>query len=552
MIGLKRLAVVWVRAWCLVACIVVQGVSPVGAEPLAHVGSAVGASTYGVTKIRFRPRRGHAGEMKGGRFVGSLTSATKDFETILEIADVPVEGVWSELVVPRDRICAFRFVKYHARNGVWADIAELEFYAGDRKLTGTPFGTTGQGQPENEPRRAFDGNVDSFYRGFSSYNQYVGLDLGVGAQIARPALSLPQGTYGEAQSVTLTCATPGARIIYSIDGWGRPRVGADGQPQGGAHAYTGTGVFVAKSAILQAIAVKPGLAPSTAAIAAYHIGAINPDAAEHATFHIGNSLTDTVNGWMEPLAASAGHKVRFYRFTIPGAPTDWLWDHPGTGFGEGHYRQAFLARAPLTDLVTQPFFGHSRSVDNEADYSGRFFDLARKHSPQIQMWLYVQWTGVEWDRDRWANGRTRINGKELIFAPPAKTWQAAVSNHVTYTERVREEMNKARTAEIKAGTCKPVRIIPGGLALAELKTLVDDGRMPGMTDFAATVFAGPGDIHLSSRGAYLIALVHYACIYGESPEGKVTAANSGLTPEQAKRFQQLAWRIVKRYQANER
>lgn len=41
-----------------------------------------------------------------------------------------------------------------------------------------------------------------------------------------------------------------------------------------------------------------------------------------------------------------------------------------------------------------------------------------------------------------------------------------------------------------------------------------------MTDFAATVFHGPGDIHMSSRGAYLISLVHFACIYGENPEGK--------------------------------
>lgn len=37
------------------------------------------------------------------------------------------------------------------------------------------------------------------------------------------------------------------------------------------------------------------------------------------TFHIGNSLTDTVDGWLAPVAESAGRKLDFHRFTIPGA-----------------------------------------------------------------------------------------------------------------------------------------------------------------------------------------------------------------------------------------
>ena len=41
-----------------------------------------------------------------------------------------------------------------------------------------------------------------------------------------------------------------------------------------------------------------------------------------------------------------------------------------------------------------------------------------------------------------------------------------------------------------------------------------------------------------------MALVHYACIYGESPEGKVTFANSGLTREVAVKFQRIAWETV--------
>lgn len=52
---------------------------------------------------------------------------------------------------------------------------------------------------------------------------------------------------------------------------------------------------------------------------------------------------------------------------------------------------------------------------------------------------------------------------------------------------------------------------------------------------------------MTKRGAYLIALVHYACLYGENPEGKVTAAGSGLTAEQARAFQRIAWRTAREY-----
>jgi hypothetical protein len=85
--------------------------------------------------------------MQGGRFAGSITSATNDFDTIVDIKDAPAEGQWTELAVPAERSRAYRFVKYMAKNDIWADIAEIEFYAGDRKLGGTPFGTTGRMKP---------------------------------------------------------------------------------------------------------------------------------------------------------------------------------------------------------------------------------------------------------------------------------------------------------------------------------------------------------------------------------------------------------------------
>ena len=75
-----------------------------------------------------------------------------------------------------------------------------------------------------------------------------------------------------------------------------------------------------------------------------------------------------------------------------------------------------------------------------------------------------------------------------------------------------------------------------------LKKEIEARKVPGIHTFFDTIFAD--DIHLSSPGRYLVALVHYACISGVAPQGKVTYANSGLTKEQAAVFQRIAWQAV--------
>jgi hypothetical protein len=151
------------------------------------------------------------------------------------------------------------------------------------------------------------------------------------------------------------------------------------------------------------------------------------------------------------------------------------------------------------------------------------------------MWLYVQWPGKTFD-DRWSQAR----GEDLAARKltPAKTWEQGVANHVAYTELVRERMQQGNPG-------KPIRIVPGGPALARLKGEIEAGRVPGITDFFATQFSD--DLHLSATGRYLIALVHYACIYKETPEGKVGPLTSGLTPMQARIFQRIAWDTVTNY-----
>ena len=370
-----------------------------------------------------------------------------------------------------------------------------------------------------------DGDLATFFEGVEPHNQYVGIDLGAQSQTAAPEFSPAPGAYSTAQEITIRSATPGALIRFTRN-WGTPSASHGEEYE--------RPIKLEQGAVLAAVAYTEHLACSPAVVAPYRIGQASRNEKVVRTFHICNSLTDTVDGWFKPVAESADRSLDFHRFTIPGAPTDWLWTHPGDGFGDSHYAQAFFVLAPIDHIITQPFAGHDRSIQNEAEHSGKFFEVCRKHSPDVQAWLYVQWPGPEF-QDRWSQGKGATTDLHL---QPAKTWQAGVANHVAYTEAVAELTNKTYQG-------KPVRIIPGGTALALLKTEVDAGRVPGLKDFFAEIFAD--GIHLTPKGRYLISLVHYACIFRESPEGKASALTTGLTPEQAAVFQRLAWQAVKDY-----
>ena len=461
----------------------------------------------------------------GGRFTGSNESATNDFKTIAEIKAAPADGAWTELALP-ENTGVFRFLKYESPNGGWGNVAEIEFYNGARKLTGTAgFGTIGSRENSgNDFSKALDGDTATFFDGVSPNSQYTGLDLGPASQVATPALTLAAGAYEQSQTLAITCATPGATIRFTDNGQ---------RPDQNAKRYEAP-LKLEKSALITAVAFAPGLGESSAVSAAYRIGPRTKPAKTVTTFHIGNSLTDTVDGYLKPVIDSAGYEHRFHRFTIPGAPTDWLWEHPGTGFGDSRFEEAFLMYAPIDHLFTQPFAGHDRAIENEADYSGRFFAACRKHSPEVQHWLYVQWPDKKF-QDAWSQAR---GAAKSLGLKPAATWEDGVANHLAYVEAVREKLDSAQDG-------KSVRICPGGVALALLKKRIEAGEAAGMRDFFVECF--DDDLHLNAAGRHLVSLGFYACMFAESPEGKVTAAPAGLTPEQAQLFAQLAWEAVRDY-----
>jgi hypothetical protein len=496
--------------------------------PATTAPAAEEASAAVVTRVRIYPKADQAKLLKGTRVTGSVTSATNDFVELAKLKDAPADNAWAEVPVDAKGE-VYRFVKIETPPNSFGAVAEVEFYAGGKKLAGAGFGTQGSRDDNgNTFERALDGDTRTFFEGKAHDNQYVGIDLGEAAQV-RPVAATPAGgPHGAPVAVELTSATPGAEIRYTLDGR---------EPGRDAKVYAGP-VAVGESAVLVAVARKPGLARSVTLVAPYRIGAAAAGGAgRYATFHVGNSLTDTLDGWLKPVMESAGYTHAFYRFTIPGAPTDWLWAHPGQGFGESRYREAFLIRAPLTDVFTQPFEGHNRSVANEAEHSARFFAAAREHSPDVQPWLYSQWP-VRSGTGNWAEAKWRKEEAPAGVRPSGGDYAVGCENHLRYFEAVRERINKTWKG-------KPVLIVPTARAMAEAKRAVEAGAVPGLSD-SGDFYSD--DLHLSPRGRWFVANVVAACVGRASPEGRTAVLNSGLTEPQAAALRKVAWDVVSGYE----
>jgi hypothetical protein len=103
-----------------------------------------------------------------------------------------------------------------------------------------------------------------------------------------------------------------------------------------------------------------------------------------------------------------------------------------------------------------------------------------------------------------------------------------------------------------------IYLIPGGQVLAAVVRAMEAGDVPGLDRrevlFAVDAAGAVDPIHLNDLGAYLIALVHFAVLYQQSPEGLPAALQRAdgqaavVLPETAVvPLQRLVWEVVSRY-----
>lgn len=151
-----------------------------------------------------------------------------------------------------------------------------------------------------------------------------------------------------------------------------------------------------------------------------------------------------------------------------------------------------------------------------------YYDTFMAGSPGGDVLLYQTWLAIEPGR--------------------SAAWRAYENDALVLWECVASAVNRA----LPAGARK-VRVLPGASALAELVGSFVDGTAPGVTgseaERLALIFSD--DVHLSALGHHFMGLVHYAALFGVSPEG--AAAPDGIAPELASFMQRLAWRHVAGY-----
>lgn len=249
-------------------------------SPVLSGDYTIGGGGAAVDKIRFYPRQGLSGRMIGGVFEG--TNGDKDTGTYTQIYTITVVPpvAWSDVQVP---LGTYRYLRYRSPADSYGNVAEIEFYRNNQKLSGTVFGTSGSysGTSSDDRNAAFDNNTTTFFDSASANGAYVGLDTGyVPPQVDQPTFSVGAGTYSTAQVVAINCSTAGATIRYTTNGT------APSQTNG----TVGTSVTIGSTTQLKAIAYKSGMADSSIASATYTINltqvaqpTFNPPAGTYST-----------------------------------------------------------------------------------------------------------------------------------------------------------------------------------------------------------------------------------------------------------------------------
>ncbi len=174
----------------------------------------------------------------------------------------------------------------------------------------------------------------------------------------------------------------------------------------------------------------------------------------------------------------------------------------------------------------------------EVDYTVRWLKVVREKFPEVQPWLYIEWT---------EEGRKRASDKGLIPSSqmksvfPALSWEESMSAMMLYGEEVQLALRKAYDEG------KPARIIPVALAMGKIHHEIEQGRFPGVAKDRFYPFLFSDAVHINPEGCFLVKAVWYAALYRQSPEGKLLPIKLQLTPAQTTAIEQLAWDAVKNY-----
>ncbi len=246
-------------------------------------------------------------------------------------------------------------------------------------------------------------------------------------------------------------------------------------------------------------------------------------------YHIGNSVTDGVKyEGLKALAETRGKTHSWGRHMIPGAPLEWIWEHPAEGFNEepyGLYPNA-LPNFAWDAVIIQPF---DRPVPSTTKFGNQFYDLALKGNLDTQLYVLAFYP-----RRGYKDGEGKQWGDNWV-----EQWEAPAS---TNTSRKFFE-SVARNITATYPEQQPVLIIPVGEVMFKLNQKIEAGQVPGLTTIW-DLYAD--DVHLNGRGSYLMAVTHFVSLYREDPRG-LPLGIYDVEPEIATIIQETVWEVMTTY-----
>jgi hypothetical protein len=268
-----------------------------------------------------------------------------------------------------------------------------------------------------------------------------------------------------------------------------------------------------------------------AIVLATAVQATGQDAKSLRVYFVGNSVTDTINyGALAELAKSRGYQQIWGRHMIPGAPLQWIWEHPQDGFQEqpfGHYPTA-LAEHPWDVLSLQPFDRHLDGNDGDLTMARNFIDLALSKSPDVQVYVYARWPR---------------QGKDDFDTAWLKKYTGGwdgTNETMDYFERLTIELRK-----VYPHLKKPILMVPVGHVLYELNQRMKAGEVPGHKQIK-DIFAD--DIHLNNVGSYVVGCTYFATLYRQDPKGLSSEPYKVTDPKLAEVIQDTVWKVVSKHE----
>lgn len=255
-----------------------------------------------------------------------------------------------------------------------------------------------------------------------------------------------------------------------------------------------------------------------------------PDSALR-VYHIGHSLVNRDMPAMLAQLAGDGHGYESQLGWGTTLKSHW-GDEPVNGFEQENahprYRDAREAVSSgdydaivLTEMVE---IRDALRYFDSGRYLAQFTEAAKAARPDTRVYLYETWHPLD-DPEGWL---------ERLDADLPIHWEAGILRPALYN--------------LPEGT--RIHLIPAGQAMAALVREIEDRGGVGNVRDRNDLFSD--QIHLNDMGNYFVALVHYAVLYGSSPEGLphqlLRADGTPATapdPETARLMQDVAWRVVR-------